>query len=76
MSITLTVSSINEVGAATTARPAPKKYRRQAESILPHACCAFSATTGATASPPESGALSHSRAGFAEESATGAYLRT
>ena len=28
----------------------------------PLACCAFSATTGVTASSPESGALSHSRA--------------
>ena len=55
-------------GGSNAARHAPVINRRQAEQTLPHACCAFSATTGATPAMPESGAISHSRAGFASES--------
>ena len=62
--------------AATTARPAPDKNRRQAESNTTSRLLRVQRNDRRNASSPESGALSRSRAGFAEESATEAYLRT
>ena len=63
-------------GAATTARRATEKYRRQAESNTTSRLLRVQRNDRRKANSPESGGLLHSRACFAEECATGAYLCT